>query len=161
MKYCKKCGAPLGEGVKFCTNCGEKITEQKEMKVTTTSTNKETDVDSKKANKLGIISICMYFGGPVLSYIASLFVSIIMSAISYSANEAAVLGAAAFSIIVGICTFGIRIASWVLMIIMRIKYPNNTFGKILMWVYIGLLALRIIIIVLVVLVIFAFVAPYM
>lgn len=161
MKYCNKCGSPLGEGVKFCTGCGNKIEEQKEMKVTVSNSDGLSEEDNKKATKLGVISICMYFGGPVLSYIASLFVSIIMSAISYSANEAAVLGAAVFSIIVGICTFGIRIASWVLMIIIRIKYPNNTFGKILMWVYIGLLALRIFIIVLVVLVLFAFIAPYM
>ena len=146
MKYCNKCGAPLGEGVKFCTGCGNKIEEQKEMKVTVSNSDGLSEEDNKKATKLGVISICMYFGGPILSYIVSLFVSIIMSAISYSANEAAVLGAAVFSIVVGIITFGIRIASWVLMIIMRIKYPKNTFGKILMWIYIALLVLRIILI---------------
>ena len=35
------------------------------------------------------------------------------------------------------------IASWVLMIIARVKY-KNTFSKVLMWIYIGLLAATVI-----------------
>lgn len=34
------------------------------------------------------------------------------------------------------------LASFVLMIVTRVKYPRNTFGKVLMWVYIGLLILQ-------------------
>ena len=45
-----------------------------------------------------------------------------------------------FSLIVS-CSY---LASWVLMIIVRVKYKNNTFGKVIMWIYIILLALGII-----------------
>ena len=36
------------------------------------------------------------------------------------------------------------LAAWVLMIIVRIKYRKNVFGKVLMWIYISMLALLII-----------------
>ena len=32
--------------------------------------------------------------------------------------------------------FGAWVASWVLMIVVRVKYKTSTFGKVLMWIYI-------------------------
>lgn len=47
-------------------------------------------------------------------------------------------------------TGGTYIASWVLMIIARVKYKESKFAKILMWVYIGLLAAGVITLILVI-----------
>lgn len=44
---------------------------------------------------------------------------------------------------------GSYIASWVFMIIARVKY-KNTFSKVLMWVYIGIMALSIVAVVVVI-----------
>ena len=45
---------------------------------------------------------------------------------------------------------GTYVASWVLMIIARVKYKESKFAKVLMWVYIGILAASVIAIVLVI-----------
>ena len=50
------------------------------------------------------------------------------------------------SMIVG----GTYIASWVLMIIARVKYKESKFAKVLMWVYIGILAASVIALVLII-----------
>lgn len=141
MKYCNKCGAPLAEGVKFCTGCGNKIEQQVKKDVTNNITSPEED---KSANKLGIISICMYIGGPVLSYVFSFLTTIFTIALDNS------MASLISTLVMSLGVFAIRLTSYVLMIIMRVKYPNNKFGKILMWVYIGLLLARVLVIVLIV-----------
>ena len=42
------------------------------------------------------------------------------------------------------------LASWIIMIIVRVKYKANKFGKILMWIHIGILALGVLSIILVI-----------
>ena len=86
----------------------------------------------KKGNLLCFISI----GLQVLPYITSG----ILSGITQSLNELAGSnsGLSAISYILSLATGGSYIASWVLMIIARVKYRENKFAKVLMWVYIGL-----------------------
>lgn len=44
------------------------------------------------------------------------------------------------SILISVLFGGSYIASWVLMIMARVKYKESKFAKVLMWVYIGILA---------------------
>ena len=44
------------------------------------------------------------------------------------------------SILISVLFGGSYIASWVLMILARVKYKESKFAKVLMWVYIGILA---------------------
>lgn len=45
----------------------------------------------------------------------------------------------------GLISWGSRIAALALMIYVRVKYPNNIFGKVLMWIYIALIVIGIIV----------------
>ena len=86
----------------------------------------------KKGNLLCFISI----GLQVLPYITSGILSGISEAFSsVSGNNSATT---VLSSILSIATGGSYIGSWVLMIIARVKYKENKFAKVLMWVYIGL-----------------------
>ena len=40
--------------------------------------------------------------------------------------------------------------AWVIMVVVRVRYSENTFGKVLMWCYITLLVLVVIVIVLII-----------
>lgn len=109
--------------------------------------NKRSDMtpeDAHNANMLCIISLVCHFAVPVL---VSFFTSIISGVngagdISNASNAAIRL----FTSISGISV----LASWVLMIIVRVKYKESTFGKVVMWIYIGLLILSIVAIIILV-----------
>lgn len=141
--YCEKCGEKIKEGNSFCTNCGtpkkiiNKVEEKEENKVEVTPTvvvvNNAVDEDNKKANLLCTISVLLYFVGPLAIFIIALFSSLISR--SLGSIISALSGAT-------------RIAAIVLMIVARVKYPNNTFAKVLMWIYIGLAILAAIFVVL-------------
>ena len=156
MKFCNKCGGPLPEGAKFCTGCGNKlqVTETK----TTTSNNTPVDPEeNKKANKLGIISVSLYFGGPVLAYILYIIMYVFVMAGAAVLDESISIVSAFLTFLLSLISLGCRGAAYVLMIIMRVKYPNNTFGKVLMWIYIGLLAASIVLTIFAVIIMFAFI----
>ena len=86
----------------------------------------------KKGNLLCFISI----GLQILPYITSGILSGIMESLNELAGSN--LGLSAISYILSLATGGSYIASWVMMIIARVKYRENKFAKVLMWVYIGL-----------------------
>ena len=86
----------------------------------------------KKGNLLCFISI----GLQVLPYITSGILSGIMESINNLTGSNSSLSI--LSSILSIATGGSYIGSWVLMIIARVKYKENKFAKVLMWVYIGL-----------------------
>jgi hypothetical protein len=48
------------------------------------------------------------------------------------------------AVLVSVLFGGSYIASWVLMIMARVKYKESKFAKVLMWIYIGILAAGII-----------------
>lgn len=141
--YCEKCGEKIKEGNSFCTNCGTpkkvitkvEVKEEKKVEVTPTVVvvNNAVDEDNKKANLLCTISVLLYFVGPLAIFIIALFSSLISR--SLGSIISALSGAT-------------RIAAIVLMIVARVKYPNNTFAKVLMWIYIGLAILAAIFVVL-------------
>ena len=127
---CKNCGAPIEENQKFCGNCGTEIEIKEEISTEVSTENKEVIVpekvtnnqpnpeDEANAKKLCIASLLCYFGGPFLSRI-----------LNYASPNNSVLSSLlALSSLAGIA----------LMIVARIKYPENRFARILMWVYICL-----------------------
>lgn len=97
----------------------------------------------KKANILCIISLVCQFAPEIIS---GVFSGILQSVDDFASNSSLEPLAYVSSMIVG----GTYIASWVLMIIARVKYKESKFAKVLMWVYIGILAASIIAIILVV-----------
>ena len=97
----------------------------------------------KKANILCIISLVCQFAPEIIS---GVFSGILQSVDDFASNSSLEPLTYVSSIIVG----GTYIASWVLMIIARVKYKESKFAKVLMWVYIGILAASIIAIILVV-----------
>ena len=97
----------------------------------------------KKATILCIISLVCQFAPEVFGGIFSGIVEGIGKMSNSSALEPLTYVS---SMLVG----GTYIASWVLMIIARVKYKESKFAKVLMWVYIGILAASIIAIVIIV-----------
>ncbi len=138
---CDKCGYLLLEGDNFCRNCGNTISinrnvvpEQKSVTTPIQNTtpvqqnvvNNISDEDNKKANKLCIWSLILYFAAPILFVLFDVIIALLL-------KDSNMIGISAFSVL---C----RIAGFVLMIVAKIKYPKNKFANILMWIYIGLIA---------------------
>lgn len=136
MNFCENCGNKLEPNDKFCTKCGSNLGKTP-MPVQNTE-KVYTVEDEKKANKLGITSLCLFFGPGI--------VSALLIAISASVKSSIIMSLATIlSALSGVAS----LASIVLMIIIRVKYPKNKLGKILMWLYIILFVLAIVLTVLV------------
>ena len=141
--FCQKCGAKINEGDSFCTQCGTPVEiETPKDNTVTNQTDKPKDVfdENIKGNKLCIISLILKYGvlaiGGGIIELLSHFIN------NISVNTSDFIVATLF-VIVGICS----LTAFVLMVIVRIKYPKNTFGKVLMWIYIIEIILAIIAIV--------------
>lgn len=106
---------------------------------TTSNQSKVKTPEDQLADKLCTISLICYFGAPILSTISSTASDLTSSFSSSNVNSA--LSSAIFWPIGLVLALG-PLAGIILMIIARIKAPKNTFGKILMWVYIGLFILK-------------------
>ncbi len=117
---CEKCGNDINPNEKFCTNCGNPVpvVEQPTPEVVTSPVPVDTN---EQANRLCIISLILYFG-------SSLIAGIINFVIGDSGLSNAITSLAALGPLAGI----------ILMIVAKVKYPDNKFAKVLMWVYIGL-----------------------
>lgn len=94
-------------------------------------TQEETTTEVKEKDNtptiLCIVSLCLMFVAPgILSFLETLFSSPTISHFFYSVES--------------ICFF----AAFVLMIIVRVKYRDSVFGKVLMWLYIAFIILAII-----------------
>ena len=85
--------------------------------------------DAKKATTLCVISL-------VCHYAPALGIGSIASALQSSSNEAISATGDMLSGLLSLVMFGAWVASWVLMIVVRVKYKTSTFGKVLMWIYI-------------------------
>lgn len=109
----------------------------------------ETPEDKKKGNFWSWMSLACFAGGFVVDAVMAVFMGVLNS-ITYNltstANAYEVTNAAyeAFIAIGGCVSMFLAIAALVIMIYVRVKYPKNVFGKVLMWVYIVLFALYII-----------------
>ena len=94
----------------------------------------------KKANILCWISLACL--------IVPFILSPILGKIVLSTSQTIVGGLFSFlSSLIGFCFHIARILGVVLMIYVRIKYPKNVFGKVLMWIYIIVLVIIILFII--------------
>ena len=122
-KYCISCGSEIIPGSKFCGVCGAGFG-------TNVSVPAKTDVndDNKNptANLLGILSLVLYFCGPVL---VGFLYKILPYGYASSSSSVASLSS---------------LAGIVIMIVGRIKYPKNTLLKVAMWIIIILILLGIV-----------------
>ena len=89
--------------------------------------NKSND---SEANKLCIISIACRYGGPALSGIFGTMFGGLAEASGSDTLETAVALPLAFILL------GSRLASWILVIMARVKYKEATFPKVLLIIYI-------------------------
>lgn len=143
--FCTECGKKLTKNTKFCPNCGKEVEVKEAIVETPVVEAKPAVVEQPKdnnhlANVLCTISVCLYFGMPFVAFIVYCISGGIMS---IGDDYTSVL-ASFFSSIVGILSSLSTLAAYVLMIVARVKCPKNTFGKVLMWVYIALFVMGIV-----------------
>ncbi len=118
--FCEHCGNKLHEDAVVCMKCGCQVKNKNNNTIA-------KNEDDGKANTLCIISLALIFGGPIINYLLNLMIG--------TNKSIGILGSAAST------------AAFVLMIIARVKYPNNTFAKVLMWIYIALAVIGIILVI--------------
>ena len=118
--FCSNCGNKLNENDQFCNKCGQAILKNKGVMVNNAnnSTNINND-DEKKANILSAISLIVGFGMDAVITILATFLPKARDVLR------------SFGI-----TGSLPILGLVIMIVARVKYPNNKFAKIVMWIYI-------------------------
>ncbi len=104
----------------------------------------ERSARKKQANILCFISLGLHFLPELLSGVLGAILDSIRDA-SEIANSSE-----AFTSVLSLILGGTYIASWVLMIIARVKYKESVFAKVLMWIYIGILALSILAVILII-----------
>lgn len=99
--------------------------------------------DKKQANKLCIISMVLMFAPIVIIFIKDIILGIMYD----TGTEEFLYNIAGSYVLESTLTFlliGCGIAAPVLMILVRVKYPQSVFGKVLMWLYIVLAILAVI-----------------
>lgn len=137
-KYCTKCGTKIEEGSMYCYNCGSSLKENTQQ-ITIQSNNINTNIQNQNKDKegdiLGVISLILYFAG------SGLISALIYFLPPSTRNYLSALGGLS------------PLASIVVMIVGRIKYPNNKLLKIAMWTIIictllGIIAFIVIIVLL-------------
>lgn len=130
--FCSHCGTKIEEGNSFCTTCGAKL-DNNNFNNTNTNTNINTSntpttpdqTDYSKAKIMCIASVVLtYFSAGILALVSQL-VPVLEKLLTS---------------IAGLCP----VAGVVLLVMVRVKYPDYKPGKIIMWIYIILLALSII-----------------
>ena len=137
-KYCRKCGTKIEEGSIYCYNCGSSLTQntqQNTIQNNSINVNVQNQDNDKEGDILGIISLILYFAGSGL--VSALIYNLPPDTRNY------------FSSLAGLCP----LASIVVMIVGRIKYPKNKLLKIAMWTIIictlvGIIAFIVIIVIL-------------
>ena len=123
--YCSNCGEELNNN-KYCPKCG---TKQEEIV-------KDDSVkpNNHLANVLCTISLCLYFGMPILSVIIYIITFGLTINSDVTDSGVASLFLSGFSLV----AWASRITAYVLMIIARVKCPKSTYAKVVMWIYIAL-----------------------
>lgn len=120
-KFCGKCGNELKADSKFCPSCGEKVIDEvkevKEVKPVVSTP------PTSGGNVFGILALCLYFG----TYLVYGLLYGLLYTYDYDSVLFRYLSSAAGTL---------PIAGIVFMIIGRVKYPNNKFLKVVMWIII-------------------------
>ena len=118
-KYCVKCGAELIPGSSFCGVCGMSLTPNAPTNTNVVPTNNNSDVnEGSTPTVLGIISLLLYYAGPVIVGLLTIGMP--------SNAKYAIESIVSLTPLAGIVT----------MIIGRVKYPKNKFLKVVMWIII-------------------------
>lgn len=123
-KICPNCGTNNKSDSNFCKSCGKQfiqngsVVDEKDNIHIQNNINNAYVKDSE-GNKLGIISLVLYFIGTAL-------ISLISQHLPSTVRDD-------FSSLAGLCP----LSGIIVMIIGRIKYPTNKFLKIVMWIIIG------------------------
>ena len=91
-------------------------------------------VADEQAKKLSWISLICYLAPIALGIIGTILNTIVQGSSLPSGTYYNVVSG-----VLGSAGGASRIAAWVLMIVARVKCPQNKFAKVLMWVYIGIL----------------------
>lgn len=117
-KICPKCGAKIEEAGRYCYNCGTPIIEKTIQNTNSGRNNNQVPNNDKEGDILGIISLILYFAG------SGLISALIYFLPPNTRNYLSALGGLS------------PLVSIVVMIVGRIKYPNNKLLKIAMWVII-------------------------
>lgn len=135
-KICQKCGTINNLEAKFCQNCGTEIIQNNTVNTIQNSVfqneNNNIKIDNQiknndhEGNKLGIISLVLYFAATIVT-------TVITSLLPENIGES-------FSALCGLCP----LAGIVIMIVGRVKYPDNKLLKVVMWVIIGSIIISII-----------------
>lgn len=131
---CSKCGKELSEGDKFCRECGQVVGEEpKTESITETKGKVEIKKEEVKSTPAPVtpvkdnsallcgLSLACFFGGPIL-------LAIII----------AIFGEGDYFVIIERMLFLLPLIAYGLCIYARIKYPQSTFAKVLLIVYIVL-----------------------
>ena len=95
-----------------------------------------TPEDNKRANILCIISLACEILPYLIASILSIFTSTITELAEVNADTEVNALPEIFTNILGIACLLLMIAGLTIMIYVRVKYPKNVFGKVLMWLYI-------------------------
>ncbi len=126
--YCYKCGQKLEGNSQFCSNCGAQLTASTSTNIeqnNTTQNNTTQNIETTNTNitdngnLLGILSLLLYFAG-------SFVIGIITYILPESIRDL-------FSVFAGFCP----VAGIVLMIVGRVKFPENKLLKVAMWIIIA------------------------
>ena len=117
-RFCSKCGKANEMNFNFCDGCGTPLVQTNVNNNQQGVVNEQKQIDEHNAIILGIISLVLY-------YVGGAIVLVISSLLPESARTF-------FSTVSGLCP----LAGVITMIVGRIKYPNNTFLKVVMWVII-------------------------
>lgn len=138
IKMCSKCGKENDIVSHFCSNCGSGLTQinnqnNVEQNVNTnivSNSQINTNSNDLEANKLGVISLLLFFAGSSIVSLISFFLPDILKNF--------------FSIFSGL----FPLSGIIVMILGRVKYPNNKLLKVVMWVIIGSIIVWLILIIL-------------
>lgn len=96
----------------------------------------EAPEDKKSAHTLCFISLGLLAGSWIIPFVTGILYALSEGDYPDVLTE-----------LVSGCSWLCSLAAFVFMIITRVKYPRNTFGKVLMWCYIGYIILQIILLV--------------
>ena len=115
--YCVKCGYKISDTAKICTHCGTMVSQNNQNLQPVNNNKTTTDVDTKvnKEENKKATPLC------VMSLICGYVIPLVFSN----------------SKIPPLLLNCISLASLVLVIIARIKYPNSELAKVLLFIYVA------------------------
>ena len=131
-KRCNRCGMVNTMDAQYCSNCGEYLNSSMNNSVNNSmnnSVNNDADMDKKKADNMAAISALLFYLGAGVVAIISKVIPVIGDLL-YNMR--------------GLCS----IAGIVIMIVGRVKYPDNKALKIVMWAIIVTIAVLVILVIL-------------